>query len=87
MLSSFTTSSAVGVPWSFNYAKHGLWLLWLVSPGVLQPTGMETMLSSREVWWVDWFSSGTVLALGHIADLLSMVFLFWCTKSSGGGWL
>ena len=39
------------------------------------------MLSSREAGWVDWFSSRTVLALGHIADLLSMVFFFWCTKS------
>ena len=34
---------------------------------------METMLSDCEVGWVDWFSSGTVLALGYVADLLSMV--------------
>lgn len=31
------------------------------------------MLSDCEVGWVDWFSSGTVLALGYVADLLSMV--------------
>ena len=31
------------------------------------------MLSNREVGWGDWFSSGKVLALGHVAHLLSMV--------------
>ena len=56
-------------------------------PGVLWLVGAETMLSKCEVGWVDWFSSGTVLALGYVADLLSMVFFFCCVKSPGVGWL
>ena len=31
------------------------------------------MLSKREVGWGDWSSAGMVLALSHVADLLSMV--------------
>ena len=48
--------------------------MWQVFPEVLWPVGIETMLSNREVGWGDWFSSGTVLALRHVAHLLSMVF-------------
>ena len=44
-----------------------------VSPEVLRPVGIETMLSNCEAGRVDWFSSGKVLALGHVAHLLSMV--------------
>ena len=48
--------------------------MWQVFPEVLRPVGIETMLSNREAGWGDWFSSGTVLALSHVAYLLSMVF-------------
>ena len=59
---------------SFRCSKHGVWSVWQVSPEVLRPVGIETMLSNREVGWGDWFSSRTVLALRHVAHLLSMVF-------------
>ena len=49
-------------------------MVWQVSPEVLWPSGMKTMLSNREAGWGDWFSSETVLALRHVAHLLSMVF-------------
>ena len=45
-----------------------------VSPEVLRPVGIETMLSNREAGWGDWSSAGMVLALSHAAYLLSMVF-------------
>ena len=47
--------------------------MWQVFSGVLWPSGMKTMLSNREVGWGDWSSAGMVLALSHVADLLSMV--------------
>ena len=34
---------------------------------------MKVMLSNREVGWGDWSFAGMVLALSHVADLLSMV--------------
>ena len=48
--------------------------MWQVSPEVLRPVGIETMLSNREAGWGDWSSAGMVLALHHVAHLLSMVF-------------
>ena len=62
-----------GEPWGFRCSKHGVWLVRQVSPEVLRPVGIETMLSNREVGWGDWSSAGMVLALSHVADLLSMV--------------
>ena len=69
---------------SSMFAKHGFLFLLCSIPRSRLALIPETMLSSREAGWVDWFSSRTVLALGHIADLLSMVFFFWCTKITRG---
>ena len=62
-----------GEPWGFRCSKHDVWSVRQVSPEVLRPVGIETMLSNCEAGRVDWFSSGKVLALGHVAHLLSMV--------------
>ena len=35
-------------------SKHGVWLWWAVSPGVLWPAEMETMLSKRAAWLWCW---------------------------------
>ena len=59
---------------SFRCSKHGVWSVWQVSPEVLWPVGIGTMLSNREAGWGDWFSAGMVLVLSHVAYLLSMVF-------------
>ena len=45
MLISFAARVGCGDPWGFNGSKHGVWLLWVVSPGALWSVRTETMLS------------------------------------------